>query len=66
LKKKKSSKKSPGNDTEKQAKAKDMSGNEDKQLKGKLKRADSFPDDASFVANLKERQKESEVKIKTF
>ncbi|XP_060576388.1 centromere protein J-like [Ruditapes philippinarum] len=59
-KKKNASKKSPGNDAEKQAKVKDVSGNEDKQLKGKLKRADSFPDDASFVANLKERQKESE------
>ena len=48
-------KKSPSNDTEKQTTV--------KEILGKMKRADSFPDDASFVANLKERQKESEVRL---
>lgn len=30
----------------------------------KVKKAESIPDDASFVASLKERQKESEVTLK--
>ncbi|XP_053374954.1 centromere protein J-like isoform X2 [Mercenaria mercenaria] len=57
--KKKPITKSPSRDTGKQTIV-EISTEEDKLRKGKMKRADSFPDDASFVANLKERQKESE------